>query len=192
MVALVVDMSGLRQWCHRYSTHMYGPSRHTTWLSWIGDQRIAIGSLPTAVTLPRLPDNGVTHIINCRSTAQTWISQDLAVERALLGPARVVHAPMWDFGHPQPPRLWSAAACFAVQVLADDPTAGILIHCQQGRRRSIMLTYAVLRLRGHGPDQAAALITRHRMEAQIVETYTASVERWLATGADPIGPLRTG
>ncbi len=183
-------MSGWRQRCHRYSTRVYGPSPYTTWLSWIGDQRIAVGSVPTAATLARLPGNGVTHIVNCRSTTQTWISQDLAVERALLGPSRVVHAPMWDFGQPQPPHLWSAAAHFAAQVLTDDPAAGVLIHCQQGRRRSIMLTYAVLRLRGHGPDKATTLITRHRAEARLVDAYTTSVEHWLTAGANPVGPLR--
>jgi protein-tyrosine phosphatase len=183
-------MNGWRQQCHRYSTRLYGPSRHTAWLSWIGDQRIAIGNLPTAATLSRLPDQGVTHVVNCRSTAQTWISQDLAVERALFGASRVVHAPMWDFGHPQPPRLWSAAAHFAAQVLTDDPDAGILVHCQQGRRRSILLTYAVLRLRGHTPDQATTLISQHRAEAQLVDAYTNSVEHWLAAGANPTGPLR--
>jgi protein-tyrosine phosphatase len=183
-------VSGWQQWYHHYSTRLYGPSPYTTWLNWIGDHRIAIGSLPTATTLPRLPENGVTHIVNCRSTAQTRISQDLAVERALLGPSRVVHAPMWDFGRPQPPRLWSAAAHFAAQVLGNDSTAGVLIHCQQGRRRSVMLTYAVLRLRGRTPDQAAALISQHRAEAQLVDAYTMSVESWLSSGAEPVGPLR--
>jgi protein-tyrosine phosphatase len=185
-------MNGLRRRCHQYSTRIYGPSKHTTRLSWIGDQRIAIGCLPTAATLPRLLDDGVTHIVNCRSTAQTWLSQDLAAERALLGPSRVAHAPMWDFGHPQPPHLWSAAAQFAAQVLTHDPNARVLVHCQQGRRRSIMLTYAVLRLRGHSPDPATNLISTHRAEAQLVDAYTTSVEQWLASGADPIGRLRTG
>src|SRR2546430_15951852 len=124
-------MSGWRQWCHRHSTRLYGPGPYTAWLSWIGDQRIAIGNLPTAVTLPMLFQDGVTHVVNCRSTVQTWISQDLAVERDKFGPARVVHAPMWDFGHPQPPRLWSAAARFAADVLADDSGAGVFVHCQQ-------------------------------------------------------------
>jgi protein-tyrosine phosphatase len=98
---------------------------------------------------------------------------------------------MWDSGRPQPARLWSAAAHFAAQVLADDLGAGVLIHCQQGRRRSILLTYAVLRLRGHSPDEATGLISRHRIEAQLVEAYTASVEQWIACGAEPmIGRLR--
>lgn len=179
-----------RQQCHRYSTRLYGPSPQNTVLSWIGDERIAVGSLPTAATLPALTENGISHIVNCRSVAQTWISQDLAVERALLGPSRVAHAPMWDSGYPQPPHLWSAATVFAAQVLTGDPTARILIHCHQGRSRSVMVTYAVLRLRGHGPDQATNLIRRHRVQARIVAAYTASVERWLAAGAKPVGPLR--
>ncbi len=183
-------MSGWRQRCHRYSTRLYGPSPHVTWMSWIGDQRLSVGSLPTAVTLPRLTECGITHVVNCRSTAQTWISQDLAVERALFGPSRVVHAPMWDSGRPQPPRLWSAAAHFAARVLTEDPDARVLVHCHQGRSRSIMLTYAVLRLRGYSPDEATSLISRHRAEARFTDAYTTSVERWLAAGARPIGPLR--
>jgi protein-tyrosine phosphatase len=185
-------MSGWRQRCHRVSTRVYGPSSRTGWLSWVGDERIAIGNIPTAMTLSRLPDNGVTHVINCRSTMQVWLSQDLAVERVLFGPGRVVHAPMWDLGRAQPPHLWSAAAHFASQVLTEDASAGVLIHCQQGRRRSIMLAYAVLRLRAHPADDAIALISQHRPEARIVAAYTASVERWLAAGAIPYGPLRIG
>jgi hypothetical protein len=33
---------------------------------------------------------------------------------------------MWDFGRPQPPRLRSAAARFAADVLTDDTEAGVL------------------------------------------------------------------
>jgi hypothetical protein len=58
------------------------------------------------------------------------------------------------------------------------------------RRRSIMLTYAVLRLRGQSPDQATNLISSHRAEARYVDAYTTSVEHWLANGANPVGPLR--
>jgi protein-tyrosine phosphatase len=185
-------MSGWRRRYHRCSTLVYRPNPRTAWLSWIGDERIAVGNLPTAANLRRLPEQNITHIVNCRASVQTWVSQDLAAERALLGPSRVVHAPMWDFGRPQPPRLWSAAAHFAARVLADDPGASVLIHCHQGRRRSIMLAYAVLRLRAHSPDEAATLISRHRVEARLVDAYTASVERWLAAGATTVGRLRTG
>lgn len=172
-------MTGWRQRYHRYSTGLYGPSRRTSPLSWVGEERLAIGSLPTAATLYGLPAQGVTHVVNCRSIAQTRFSQDLAMERVVFGPSRVVHAPMWDFGRPQPPRQWAAGASFAAQALASDPHAAVLIHCQQGRRRSVMLAYAVLRLRGHAPDQATALIMRHRLEAELVDTYVTSVEEWL-------------
>src|SRR5258707_7942769 len=99
---------GWRTWVHRHSTRLYGPSPATTWLSWIGQERVAIGNLPTAASLLLLPGQGVTHVVNCRARAQTWISQDLAAERAVFGPARAIHAPMWDSGRHQNPAPWSA------------------------------------------------------------------------------------
>ena len=63
---------------------------------------------------------------------------------------------MWDNGRPQPSRLWAPAARFAAGRLDEDPDAAVLIHCQQGRRRSAMVAYAVLRLRGHDPDGGRA------------------------------------
>lgn len=185
-------MSDWRQRYHRYNSRFYRPNRRTTAVSWLGDQRIAIGNLPTGTTLRLLPGQGVTHVVNCRARWQTRLSQDLAVERALFGPNHVVHAPMWDFGQPQPPRLWSAAAHFAAEVLGADPDARVLVHCQQGRRRSSMLAYAVLRLRGSSPAEATSVISRHRAEARLVAAYLTSVERWLAAGARPVGPLRLG
>jgi atypical dual specificity phosphatase len=182
-------VGGLRQRVHGFSTRVHGPSPATTWLSWLGDERLAIGNLPTGETLPRLTGQGVTHVVNCRARLQTVVSQDLAAERALLGPGRVAHAPMWDSGLPQPPRLWSAAAVFAARAL-DDPRARVLVHCQQGRRRSVFVAYAILRLRGHSESGAAALISRHRREAELVAAYTGGVERWLADGGTPLGPLR--
>ena len=170
--------SGWRGWIHRHSTRLFGPSDNTTPLSWIGEERLAVGRLPTALSLPALIDDGVTHVVNCRARAQTWLSQDLAVERLLFGRSRVMAAPMWDSGLPQPPALWSAAALFAADALAD-PEARVLIHCQQGRRRSVLLAYAVLRLRGHDPDGAVRLILAHRLEAEVVPAYQTSVEHWL-------------
>src|SRR5690349_2115938 len=108
-------VTGWRRRYHGWSTRVYGPDPAGVWLTWLGDERVAIGNLPTAATLVRLRDEGVTHVVNCRSVPQTWVSQDLAVERALFGAARVAHTPMWDSGRSQPPRLWSAAARFAVR-----------------------------------------------------------------------------
>ena len=179
-------------WHHRNSTRLYGPSRRTTRLTWLGDERVAIGSLPTAASVSLLADEGVTHVVNCRALLQTWISQDLAVERALLGASRVAHAPMWDLGREQDPRRWSAAAHFAARTIAEDPEARVLIHCQQGRRRSAFVAYAVLRLRGRSPANAESLVLQHRVEAELVPTYRDGVERWLASGAPSVGPLRIG
>lgn len=183
-------MANWRQAYYRLSTRLYRPNRHAARLSWIGDERIAVGNLPMAVDLLALPAQGITHVVNCRSRAQTWVSQDLAVERALFGRDHVVHVPLLDFGQAQHPRLWSAAARWAAAVLDEDPDARVLVHCHQGRRRSIMLTYAILRLRGRGVEEATEVISRHRAEAVLVTAYTRSVESWLADGAVPVGALR--
>lgn len=157
-------------------------------VSWIAEERIAIGSRPRAAALTRLISDGVTHLVNCRATLQTWISRELAAERSVFGASRVAHAPMWDFGQVQHPRRWSAAVHFATRALEDDRDSRVLIHCQAGRRRSVLVAYAVLRLRGHRPDDAAGLILSHRAEAQLVRAYQLSVEEWLAAGAPNMGP----
>jgi protein-tyrosine phosphatase len=159
-----------------------GPAAASPALSWIGGERIAISSVPSALLVARLAEQGVTHIVNCRSRAQVRWAGDLAAERAAFGPGRVVHAPMYDHGLRQRPAAWAAAVGFAAQVLAEQQ-AGVLIHCSAGRRRSPMLAYAVLRLRGHSPEEAAALVLSYRTQAELVLAYVRSVERWLATTA---------
>jgi protein-tyrosine phosphatase len=158
-----------------------GPDAAGRALTWIGDERIAVSGVPSARAVARLPEQGVTHVVNCRPRAQVRRCGDLAAERAAFGPERVVHAPMQDHGFRQRPMLWAAAVRFAVQVLEDQPQAGVLIHCTAGRRRSAMLAYAVLRVRGHDRTQAAALVLRYRTQAQLVPAYVRSVERWLAS-----------
>ena len=160
-----------------------GPDAGGAALSWIGHERIAISGVPSAQAVSRLAEQGVTHVVNCRARAQVRWSGDLAAERAAFGPGRVAHAPMQDHGLRQRPAVWAGAARFAARVLDDQPQAGVLIHCSAGRRRSAMLAYAVLRLRGQDPTQAAALVLRYRTGAQLVPAYVRSVERWLATAA---------
>jgi len=160
-----------------------GPAAAGAALSWIGDERIAISGVPPAGTVAGLAEQGVTHVVNCRPRVQVRWSGDLAAERAAFGPGRVAHAPMQDHGLRQRPEVWAAAARFAARVLDDQPQAGVLIHCTAGRRRSAMLAYAVLRLRGHDRTRAAALVLTYRTEAVLVAAYVRSVERWLATAA---------
>jgi protein-tyrosine phosphatase len=160
-----------------------GPDAAGPALTWIGDERIAISGVPPARTVARLAEQGVTHVVNCRPQAQVRWSGDLAAERAAFGPGRVAHAPMQDHGLRQRPAVWAAAAGFAARVLDEQPQAGVLIHCTAGRRRSAMLAYAVLRLRGHDRARAAALVLSYRTEAQLVPAYVRSVERWLAAAA---------
>ena len=145
-----------------------------------------MGALPSARAVRGLPGLGVTHVVNCHARLQTVISQDLWVEREVFGADRVVHAPMWDHGRPQPPRLWAPAAEFAAEALESDPKAGVLIHCQQGRRRSVLVAYAVLRLRGREPAEASRAILESRAPATLVPAYRRSVEEWLAARDRPL------
>jgi protein-tyrosine phosphatase len=160
-----------------------GPAAAGPALNWIGDERIAISGVPSVRAVTGLAGQGVTHVVNCRAWAQTRWTGELAAERAAFGAGRVAHAPMQDHGLWQRPAVWAAAACFAAGVLDDQPEAGVLIHCTAGRHRSVMLAYAVLRLRGHDRARAAALVLRYRTEAELVPAYVRSVERWLASAA---------
>lgn len=152
-------------------------------LSWIAGERIAISARPPLSLIPGLAGRGVTHIVNCRSRAQVRWSGDLAAERAVFGRDQIAHAPLLDHGRRQRPAAWAPAACFAASVLAGQPRAGMLIHCSAGRRRSAMLAYAVLRLRGQPGDVAAELVLTHRTQAELDPAYVRSVEHWLATTA---------
>jgi len=154
---------GWRARFHRYSTRLYGPDPAAAWLTWIGNERIAVGVMPTGATIGRLAAEGVTHVVNCRATWETFVSQELAIERGIFGRARVVHAPMLDTGWRQHPRRWSAGARFAARTLDEDPTARVLVHCKAGVHRSVLVAYAALRLRGRsGRGGAAARLSCER------------------------------
>ena len=170
----------------RCSIGLIASDPHSAVLSWVGGERIAISGLPPRGSVARLADEGVTHVVNCRARPQVRLSGDLTAERVAFGSGRVAHAPMWDLGHRQRPVLWAEAAAFAARALADDPHARVLIHCHWGRRRSAMVAYAVLRMRGHTGDEAAALVLRYRPQAELVPNYVRSVERWLASAAMPV------
>ena len=166
---------------HDLSTRLYGPSPSVAWLSWVYDQRIAIGAVPTAESLNRLRNEGVTHIVNCRATIQVLFSGDLAMERAIFGVANVKHAPMWDSGRMQDIRRWAAAAIFAANVIEQCKTSRVFIHCQQGRHRAVLVGYAALRVLGHSSEEAVHLILRSRAEAELLQAYKDSVDDWLLT-----------
>src|SRR5260370_34518020 len=96
-----VENPGLRMrrgWCARVlgqlSPRSSGPGAGVPSLSWIGEERIAIGSVPPAGSVAGLARQGVTHVVNCRAREQVRWRGDLAAERAAFGVAREEHAPM--------------------------------------------------------------------------------------------------
>src|SRR5690606_36315899 len=100
--------------------------------------------------------------------------------RQVLGHERVAHADMWGDGKPKDPALWAPAAMFAARAVQDDPEARVLVHCQQGRRRSVFVAYATLRLLGWSEDDASRMVLEARPMGKLVPAYRESVERWLA------------
>src|SRR5215831_12498670 len=90
---------GWRARFYRLTTRLYSANPATTWLTWIGNERIAIGTLPTAATILNLRAEGVTHVMNCRARIETLLSQDLAIERALSAATHVTRA---DVGYGAP------------------------------------------------------------------------------------------
>ncbi len=142
---------------------------------------MAIGAMPVAGEILDLPAKEITHLVVCRATPQTIFSQDLWAARRVLGRDNVAHARMWDTGRPKPPEQWAGAALFAAEALMADPNAHVLVHCQQGRRRSVMVAYATLRLLGRSEIDAARGVIAARPMGRLVPAYRASVERWLAS-----------
>lgn len=181
MGRLSASTTFIREIWFRFTNRVYGPGTKTRPWTWIGDERIAIGSIPTPASLLVMQREGVTHVVNCRAHLQTKFSQDLSAEKQAFGRTHVVAAPMWDHGRHQPPAKWAEAAETAAGWLDADPHARVLIHCQRGRRRSMMVAYAVLRLRGRTPEVAAKDLLMHRHEGRIVPSYRKAVEDWLGT-----------
>jgi len=165
------------------STRIYGPRHGLSGLSFVPGERVAIGAMPVAGEIMRLPDHGITHLVVCRATPQTLFSQDLWAARTVLGKDNVAHASMWDTGRPKDPEHWSQAALFAAEALQANPEARVLVHCQQGRRRSVMVAYATLRLLGLSEAEAARGVLEARPMGRLVPAYRRSVERWLARRA---------
>lgn len=172
-------LPGLRGLWHSVSTRIYGPRHGLSGLNFVPGERVAIGAMPVGGEILRLPDHGITHLVVCRARPQRTFSQDYWAAQQVLGRDNVAAAGMWDTGRPKDPGQWADAALFAAQVLQADPDARVLVHCQQGRRRSVMVAYATLRLLGHSESDAARGVIEARPMGRLVPAYRSSIERWL-------------
>ncbi len=185
-------MNPLRRAVQRVSTRIYRPGAALRGFSWVpAFPRLAIGALPVGPEADALPRHGFTHVVNCRRGLQNVISQDLWIEQQVLGADHVVHADMWDSGKPQDEDRWVPAVLFAHEALQADPQAKVLVHCQQGRRRSLFVAYAVMRLQGFSADKAAAAVMEARPLGHLVPTYRDGVERWLESTHSAASDERT-
>jgi protein-tyrosine phosphatase len=181
MTGSAARLPGLRGLWHSVATRVYGPRRGLSGLNFVPGERVAIGAMPVSGKVLDLPGHGVTHLVVCRARPQRMFSQDFWAAQQVLGRENVTAAGMWDTGRPKDPEQWADAALFAAKVLQADPDARVLVHCQQGRRRSVMVAYATLRLLGRSEAEAARGVIEARPMGRLVPAYRSSVERWLAS-----------
>ena len=83
-------------------------------------------------------------------------------------------APTADDGTTKDGSWFAPAVDLALKAL-EDPTAKILVHCWLGVRRGPSMVYAILRARGHSPEEAAAMVLAVRPSAEL--RYAADADR---------------
>jgi hypothetical protein len=93
-------VNGWRQTYHRWSTSLYGPSPVVTALSWIRDERGAIGCIPTAATIQRLVNLGVNlpcelPVVDADAAVVGPGTRDSAAELVTRHRAEAVLVPAW-------------------------------------------------------------------------------------------------
>ncbi|MGH8991304.1 MAG: dual specificity protein phosphatase family protein [Acidimicrobiia bacterium] len=105
---------------------------------------------------------GITHIVDCR---MEWNDEAL-VARHAPGVA-YLHADVDDIGGRQPDWFFDRGVAFALDALAADPAAKVLVHCHMGINRGPSLAYAVLLAQDIDPVDALDAIRAARPIAAV-------------------------
>lgn len=121
-------------------------------LSWIADD-LAIGGRILVDEWPIVAKAGVRAVVDCRAEAS-----DPADLLADLGIA-LLRLPTPDSGNFTPLQVAEGAAWVEQHRAAGHR---VLVHCQAGKGRSVLIGAAALTLRGTSPDDALALIRARR------------------------------
>lgn len=106
--------------------------------TWATD-RVAIGSgVWTREDVVALADEGITHVIDCRSTANAGnLYVGSGVEWIHIGTA--------DDCEPKTPPYFHRGIAFARAAFESNPAAKLLVHCFAGINRGPSMAYAILR-----------------------------------------------
>jgi protein tyrosine phosphatase (PTP) superfamily phosphohydrolase (DUF442 family) len=121
-------------------------------LTWIADD-LAIGGRVLDDEWPTIAKAGVTAVIDCRAEARDPVE---VLDR--LGIA-FLHLPTPDSGSFTPEQVAQGATWVHERLSAGQR---VLVHCQAGKGRSVLIGASALTLRGLSPDEALSLIRARR------------------------------
>jgi protein-tyrosine phosphatase len=140
-------------------------------MTWVTDRIALGGGIWTDEKMIEVVRAGVTHIVDMQiEFDDTRLAEPYGV--------RVLWNPTDDDFTPKPPELFRRGVDFALEAL-DDADCKVFIHCAAGVHRAPMMTLAVLRALGFGPDDAILMIEARRPVVDFAEVYVDSVENFI-------------
>jgi protein-tyrosine phosphatase len=135
-------------------------------------ERLALGgAIYTVANMRSLADSGITHVVNLQREFD---------DRSIVGSTGVaiLCIDCADDFLPKPSELFWDAALFTLAALRQ-PGARVLFHCAAGIHRSPMMLLAILRVLGHTSEEASAMISSVRPQADFPDVYLESIEEFL-------------
>jgi len=142
-------------------------------MTWVTDRIAVGGGIWTEDKMIEVSRAGITHIIDMQLE---WDDTRMAAPYGI----KVLWNPTDDDFRPKPPELFQRGVEFALMAL-DDSETRLLIHCAAGVHRAPMMTLAVLRAMGFGPEDAIDMIESRRKSVDFADVYVQSVEDFMRT-----------
>ena len=140
-------------------------------LHYVTRQLAVGGAIWTSDVMREVAATGITHIVNL---------QEEFDDHAIRGNTEV--SILWnaciDDLLPKPAAFFWHGVRFTLQAL-QDANSKVLFHCAAGSHRSPMMLLAVLRVLGHGSQEAAEMIQGVRLQADFPMVYLESVENFV-------------
>jgi len=140
-------------------------------MSWVLDRLAVGGGIWIESQMREVAAAGITHIIDLQvEFDDTPLARPLGL--------KVLWNPMEDDFEPMDPEMLRRGAEFAMDALKDAKSK-VYIHCAAGVHRGPTMALAVLRAMGYELAEAKRMIRGKRPEADFVDVYVKSVERFM-------------
>ncbi|MBI3894465.1 MAG: dual specificity protein phosphatase family protein [Acidobacteria bacterium] len=137
----------------------------------VTDQLAVGGAIWTPDNMGEIARAGFTHIVNLQiEFDDRSISDGTGI--------RILWNGCDDDFMPKPSELFWEGVRFALEAIAN-PQARVLFHCAAGIHRSPLMLLAVLRVMGHGSEEAMDMIRAARPQADFPLVYLESLEDFL-------------